>query len=42
MAGFITAAGLRQLDNYKYKSGGYTWLDDRMNPYWEFVVKLVP
>ena len=32
---FITREGLRQLDHYSYKSGGYTWLDSKMNPWWE-------
>lgn len=30
------------MNNYKYKSGGYTWLDNQMNYFWEWVVKLMP
>lgn len=40
--GFITKEGLKQLDNYKYKPGGYTIIDNLMNYYWEWCVKLVP
>lgn len=39
---FITPEGLKQLDNYKYKPGKYTWLDNALQPYWEYVVSLVP
>ena len=28
--GFITKEGVTALRNYKYKSGGYSWLDNRM------------
>jgi ethanolaminephosphotransferase len=40
--GYITKEGLKELDNYKYKPGKYTILDNIMNPYWEWCVKLVP
>jgi phosphatidylglycerophosphate synthase len=40
--GFITKEGLKELDNYKYKGGEYTILDNIMNYYWEACVKLVP
>ena len=40
--GYITSEGLKQLLNYKYKSGGYTWLDNQINPFWEASVKLIP
>lgn len=39
---FITPEGLQQLRQYKYKSGGYTWLDNLMNPFWECTVNLLP
>ena len=42
MSGFITEEGLAQLDRYKYKPGGYTWLDNKMNYFWNWVVQLVP
>jgi len=35
---YITEAGLKRLDEYKYISGGYSWLDNKMNPFWLFVV----
>ena len=40
--GYITEEGLENLKNYKYVSGGYSEVDKIMNPYWEFVVKLIP
>ena len=42
MSGFITKEGLAELDNYKYKPGGYTWLDNQMNHFWNWTVELVP
>lgn len=39
---YITEEGLKELNNYKYKPGGYTWLDTKMNYFWEWVVRLVP
>lgn len=40
--GFITRDGLKQLHMYQYKAGGYTMLDNLMNYYWEWCVKLIP
>lgn len=40
--GFVNPEGLKQLKQYKYKSGKYTWLDNKMNPFWEWTVSLVP
>jgi ethanolaminephosphotransferase len=40
--GFITEEGLKKLDTYKYKSGGYSPLDLKMNPFWEWCEKLLP
>jgi len=31
---FITLEGLKELDRYKYTSGPYTWLDNKMNDFW--------
>lgn len=42
MPGFITPEGLKHLDFYHYKSGKYTWLDNALQPYWNYVVSLVP
>ena len=39
---FITKEGLQHIKEHKYKSGGYSILDNLMNPFWEFVVKLMP
>lgn len=39
---YITKAGLKQLDNYKYVGGAYSWLDNKMNPFWEWSVRLLP
>jgi ethanolaminephosphotransferase len=40
--GFITPEGFQQLDRYKYISGGYSWLDNLFNYYWEAVARLLP
>jgi len=40
--GFITKEGLIQLDKYEYKSGGYSWLDYKMNHWWNFCLELLP
>lgn len=40
---FIDENGLKKLDEYKYISGGYSWLDNKMNPFWIwFVDTLIP
>ena len=40
--GYITPEGLVALKNYKYVSGGYSFMDKIMNHWWEFFVKLIP
>lgn len=40
--GFITKQGLENLDKYKYVSGGYSKVDNIMNHWWEFCIKLMP
>jgi len=40
--GFITHEGFRKLDSYKYVSGGYSWLDNIFNYFWEAVARLLP
>lgn len=40
--GYITEQGLKELKNYKYQSGGYSFMDKIMNHWWEFFVKLIP
>jgi hypothetical protein len=42
LMGFITEEGLVQLKNYKYVSGGYSWLDNKINPFWVGCVELIP
>jgi len=37
-AGVLSDAGATNIANHKYKSGGYTWLDNKLNPFWEFCV----
>jgi len=32
--GYLTPRALRGLKQYKYKAGGYTWLDDAHQPFW--------
>jgi hypothetical protein len=39
---FITVEGLNELKNYKYKPGKYTIIDNLLNPYWEWIVTLLP
>ena len=39
---YINKEGLKRLDTYKYKSGGYSKLDNKMNPFWEWVETLLP
>lgn len=31
---YITPRGLKGLKQYQYKPGGYTWLDDWHQPFW--------
>ena len=40
--GFITQEGLENLKKYKYVSGGYSKVDNIMNHWWEFCIKLMP
>lgn len=40
--GYITQEGLDNLKKYKYISGGYSFFDKVMNPWWEFCVTLCP
>lgn len=42
MANFITKEGLVALDNYKYVGGEYSWLDNKMNPFWYKIADLLP
>jgi len=39
---FITKEGLKELDNYKYNAGAYSWLDNKINPLWFHLAQLLP
>lgn len=39
---FITLDGLKQLENYKYISGKYTWLDNKVDFIFVFVANKLP
>ena len=40
--GYITKEGAHALLDYKYHSGGYSWLDNKMNPFWLACVEYLP
>lgn len=42
MAPYLSERALQGLKQYKYKPGGYTWLDDVHNPYWNSFTELLP
>lgn len=42
MVGYISDAGLKELLNYKYVSGGYSICDKLLAPWWEWFVTLIP
>ena len=42
MNNYITPKGLAELKGYVYKSGGYTPLDNAMQPFWNWFVTLIP
>ena len=39
---FVTEKGLNTLKNYKYKSSGSTWLDKKLDPFWNWFVSKLP
>jgi ethanolaminephosphotransferase len=39
---FINKEGLKRIQEHEYVSGSYTIIDNLMQPWWEFVAKLVP
>lgn len=39
---FITPAGLKNIENYRYKSSEYTYLDNLLNPFWTWAASFVP
>ena len=42
MTDFITKEGLKELDNYKYVGGKYTYIDNILNPFWLKVSECLP
>ena len=42
MTKYISPQGLCKLKEYKYVSGGYTFFDKAMQPFWEWFVTLLP
>ncbi|CAN0027755.1 unnamed protein product [Choristocarpus tenellus] len=41
--GFIlSSTALDMIEAYKYKSGSYTWLDNKLTPFWNWAVTLLP
>ena len=40
--GFITKEGLAALKNYKYVGGTYSWLDNKLNPFWFWLANQLP
>lgn len=41
--GFITQEGLKQLSQYKYVGGAYSFFDNFLNKYWwNQIIKLMP
>ena len=39
---YLTTAALDELARYQYKAGAWTVIDNFLNPFWNFVVTLVP
>ena len=39
---FITPAGLKNIENYKYTSSDYTFFDNLLNPFWTWAASFVP
>jgi len=40
--GFLTTDGLEHIAHHKYKSGTYTYLDNKLNPIWQYLTELLP
>lgn len=38
----LTNSQLESLASHKYAAGEYSYLDKKLNPFWEFVAKLIP
>lgn len=40
--GRLTQKELENMKNHQYHSAGYSWLDNKLNPYWNFCASLLP
>jgi ethanolaminephosphotransferase len=40
--GVLTQDGVNQIAHHKYHGGAYTWLDQRLNPWWTALTERVP
>jgi len=40
--GFINKEGLKAIQEHKYVSGSYTFIDNAMTPWWNFVAGFIP
>jgi len=38
----LSAQDIENMKNHKYKTNGYSWLDNKMNPYWNMCAELLP
>jgi hypothetical protein len=42
MKEYLTQSQLENIKHHSYKSAGYSKLDYKMNPFWEFCAKCLP
>lgn len=38
----LTDKEVQHLKEHKYSTTGYSWLDNKINPFWEFCAKCLP
>lgn len=39
---YLDTKEVEHLKEHKYKTTGYSWLDNKVNPFWEYCAKLLP
>jgi hypothetical protein len=39
---YLTEKDIEELKNRKYQSGGYSWLDNQLNPFWNTCADILP
>lgn len=39
---YLSETDIENIKNHKYKTTGYSWLDNKMNPFWEFCSNNLP